>query len=349
MFDGSNNWARVCYSCRSAACAVYFRTDSAYLCAGCDARIHVANLRAPATFLCKEDAASLCTSYDGDIHSANPLVRRHHRTLFGPPAVDNAGCGSAMIGGPTGKTTEDYGFLSLSQDVDDKTIDKEDEDEAASWLLLNPQNNKNNVNNDNHNQNNNYGMLFGGEVVYDYLDRAKYGGDSQFNDQYTVNQQQQHYSVPQKSYGGDSVVPVQDGQGKLILYHQQRQQQQQSHQLNFQLGMEYVNSNTGYAYPATVSHSVSISSMNVRVVPESALSETSISHPRPPKGTIDLVSGPSIQTPPQLTLMDREARILRYRKKKKNRKFEKTIRYASRKVNAETKRRIKGRFVKEQM
>lgn len=128
------------------------------------------------------------------------------------------------------------------------TVNEEDEDEAASWLLLNPpvkKNNKNNFDNDNNDQNNNYGTLFGGEVVDDYLDLAEYGGDSQFNDQYGVNQQQHHYSVPQKSYHGDSVVPVQEGQGKsLILYNQQ--QQQQIHHLNFQLGMDYDNSNTRY-------------------------------------------------------------------------------------------------------
>jgi len=44
--------------------------------------------------------------------------------------------------------------------------------------------------------------------------------------------------------------------------------------------------------------------------------------------------------------MDREARVLRYREKRKNRKFEKTIRYASRKAYAETRPRIKGRFAK---
>lgn len=44
--------------------------------------------------------------------------------------------------------------------------------------------------------------------------------------------------------------------------------------------------------------------------------------------------------------MDRKARVLRYREKRKNRKFEKTIRYASRKAYAETRPRIKGRFAK---
>nr|AAS67378.1 CONSTANS 2 [Solanum lycopersicum] len=309
VFYGSrNNWSRVCDSCRSTACAVYCRADSSFLCAGCDTRMHAANLlasrhkrvwiceaceRSPAAFLCKADAASLCTSCDADIHSASPLACRHHRvpimtilgSLYGPPAVETIGSGSIMIGGPTGEKPEDYGFLSFTQNADDMTVNEEDEDEAASWLLLNPpvkKNNKNNFDNDNNDQNNNYGTLFGGEVVDDYLDLAEYGGDSQFNDQYGVNQQQHHYSVPQKSYHGDSVVPVQEGQGKsLILYNQQ--QQQQIHHLNFQLGME-----------------VPISSMDVSVIPESALSETSNSHLRPPKGNMDLFLGPPIQIPPSL-------------------------------------------------
>ncbi|XP_077245024.1 uncharacterized protein LOC143884991 [Tasmannia lanceolata] len=45
-------------------------------------------------------------------------------------------------------------------------------------------------------------------------------------------------------------------------------------------------------------------------------------------------------------MLEREARVLRYKEKKKNRKFEKQIRYASRKEYAEKRPRIKGRFAK---
>ncbi|KAJ1406466.1 CCT domain [Sesbania bispinosa] len=86
--------------------------------------------------------------------------------------------------------------------------------------------------------------------------------------------------------------------------------------------------------------------MDVGVVPESTMRDVSNSYSRPPKGTIDLFSGPPIQMASHLTPMDREARVLRYREKKKTRKFEKTIRYASRKAYAETRPRIKGRFAK---
>ncbi|KAF8654938.1 hypothetical protein HU200_061368 [Digitaria exilis] len=43
---------------------------------------------------------------------------------------------------------------------------------------------------------------------------------------------------------------------------------------------------------------------------------------------------------------ERVARVQRYREKRKNRRFQKTIRYASRKAYAEARPRIKGRFVK---
>lgn len=44
--------------------------------------------------------------------------------------------------------------------------------------------------------------------------------------------------------------------------------------------------------------------------------------------------------------MEREAKIMRYKEKRKKRKFEKQIRYASRKAYAEMRPRIKGRFAK---
>lgn len=86
--------------------------------------------------------------------------------------------------------------------------------------------------------------------------------------------------------------------------------------------------------------------MDVGVVPESSMIDISIPYPIPPKGTIDMFSSPPVEMPTQLSPMDREARVLRYKEKKKNRKFVKTIRYASRKAYAETRPRIKGRFAK---
>ncbi|CAK9187691.1 unnamed protein product, partial [Ilex paraguariensis] len=42
----------------------------------------------------------------------------------------------------------------------------------------------------------------------------------------------------------------------------------------------------------------------------------------------------------------RSSAVLRYKEKKKARKFEKKVRYASRKARADVRKRVKGRFVK---
>ncbi|KAF0933599.1 hypothetical protein E2562_018842 [Oryza meyeriana var. granulata] len=81
-------------------------------------------------------------------------------------------------------------------------------------------------------------------------------------------------------------------------------------------------------YPEhSMSHS--LSSSEVAVVPD-ALSAVA-----PPMVVVAASKG-----------KEREARLMRYREKRKNRRFDKTIRYASRKAYAETRPRIKGRFAK---
>ncbi|KAA8519242.1 hypothetical protein F0562_013498 [Nyssa sinensis] len=47
-----------------------------------------------------------------------------------------------------------------------------------------------------------------------------------------------------------------------------------------------------------------------------------------------------------LPLASREGAVLRYKEKKKTRKFDKRIRYILRKARADVRKRVKGRFVK---
>ncbi|MFS8011087.1 putative transcription factor C2C2-CO-like family [Helianthus anomalus] len=344
----STTWARVCDTCRSAPCTIYCRPDAAYLCTACDARIHAANKlqssqhervwvceaceQAPAAFICKADAASLCTTCDADIHSANPLARRHHRVpvmpipgaLYGP---QGAGPDPRAVMGLGVGVDSQSGFLS-----NDGGGDEEDESEAASWLLFDGPVVVN-KNSQSQSGGKDSGFLFSGEggEEDEYLEFMEFGSDvqAQCYAANKVNDQKMSYA------DADSVVPV------------QKNHEFQNHK--FQLGVDYegaaAGATGGYGYPQ-LNHSVSVSSMEVGVVPDSTITEASLSHPRPSKGTIDLFSNPPVQVATQLTPMDREARVLRYREKKKTRKFEKTIRYASRKAYAETRPRIKGRFAK---
>lgn len=58
------------------------------------------------------------------------------------------------------------------------------------------------------------------------------------------------------------------------------------------------------------------------------------------------LAGPPI-IPYQITPMNREAKVLRYKEKKKARKYAKKVRYTSRKAYAESRPRVKGRFAKK--
>lgn len=95
-----------------------------------------------------------------------------------------------------------------------------------------------------------------------------------------------------------------------------------------------------------------ISSSDVGIVPDTncnSMSDTSYPSMKQVSGGgggATATTGNQVNPATQLSGMDREARVLRYREKRKNRKFEKTIRYASRKAYAETRPRIKGRFAK---
>lgn len=81
-------------------------------------------------------------------------------------------------------------------------------------------------------------------------------------------------------------------------------------------------------------------------MPDTTITDISNSHLLASNGTLNLVSVPTPQTHHDLSALDREARVMRYKEKKRMRKFEKSIRYASRKAYAEARPRIKGRFAK---
>ncbi|KAK6947067.1 CCT domain, partial [Dillenia turbinata] len=59
-------------------------------------------------------------------------------------------------------------------------------------------------------------------------------------------------------------------------------------------------------------------------------------------------AGPAAQTKADIELLakNRGNAMLRYKEKKKTRRYDKHIRYESRKAKADTRKRVKGRFVK---
>nr|AIP90438.1 HD1 [Oryza rufipogon] len=349
-------WARPCDGCRAAPSVVYCRADAAYLCASCDARVHAANRvasrhervrvceaceRAPAALACRADAAALCVACDVQVHSANPLARRHQRVPVAPlPAI----------------TIPATSVLAEAV-VATATVLGDKDEEVDSWLLLskdsdnnnNNNNNKDNDNNDNNNSNSsNNGMYFG--EVDEYFDLVGYNSyydnriENNQDQQYGMHEQQeqqQQQQEMQKEFaekeGSECVVPSQ-----ITMLSEQQ------HSGYGVVGADQAASMTAgvSAYTDSISNSISFSSMEAGIVPDSTVIDMPNSSILTPAGAINLFSGPSLQMSLHFSSMDREARVLRYREKKKARKFEKTIRYETRKAYAEARPRIKGRFAK---
>ncbi|CAN1837140.1 Zinc finger protein CONSTANS-LIKE 5 [Linum perenne] len=334
--------AKRCDGCKTAAAATFCGADSAYLCLQCDGRIHREKQstrvwmcevceQAPAAVTCKADAAALCVTCDLDIHSANPVAHRHERVpiepFFESPADHRAYANpknenraySVSVGGGGGEvdgiswTFPGSGFPQLNQ--------KREEMQRKDQLF--------------------------GEM--DELLEFEYGDllEGRFQ--------------PSYSYGGsDGVVPVQSKQVSVqptpaVVGHHQFVMGgcENGIGLEFDFSRSKLSS---FSYPAqsSLSNSVSSSSHDAGVVPDgicsnnnnnnnnNSISEISFSFEH--NNSISCPQAPAASA--KQRGMDREARVMRYREKRKNRKFEKTIRYASRKAYAETRPRIKGRFAK---
>ncbi|TVU11660.1 hypothetical protein EJB05_45257, partial [Eragrostis curvula] len=331
--EGSCPWARPCYGCRSAPSVVYCRADAAYLCASCDTRVHAANRvasrhervrvceaceRMPAVLVCRADAAALCAICDAQVHSANPLAGRHQRVPVLP--LPAAPVPAASV---------------LAEAAAATTAVGEKEEEVDSWLLLSKDSDNNNGGSNNNNISGNNNMYFA--EVDEYFDLVGYNSycDNHINnnpEQYGMQEQQeqQQQQLVQKEFedneGSEFVVPSQ-----VAMANEQQQN---------------CYGDVGEEQAASTTAGISFSSMEVGIVPDNMaadmINHSILTH----AGANNLFSDSSLQMPLHFSTMEREARVLRYREKKKNRKFDKTIRYATRKTYAEARPRIKGRFAK---
>ncbi|PNT69480.1 zinc finger protein HD1 [Brachypodium distachyon] len=318
-------WARPCDGCHATPSMVYCRVDAAYLCASCDAQVHSANRvasrhervrvceiceSAPAVLACRADAAALCTTCDAQVHSANPIAQRHQRV---PVLPLSAVAISAASGFAEVRAATIHG-------------DKEEGEEVDSWLLLRRNSDDNNCSN----SIDRYFNLVGYNPYYDNATCNPGPGE-----QYRLQEQQVQNRYREKE-GSECVVPSQ-----IVMASEE---QESGYRI---IGTEQAAFMTVGAstYTASISNSISFSSMEVGIVPDNTRPDISKTNILTTSGAMEL-SVHSVQMPVHFSSMDREARVLRYKEKKQARKFQKTIRYATRKAYAEARPRVKGRFAK---
>nr|AEP02793.1 heading day 1 [Oryza sativa] len=369
--------AYLCASCDArvhAANRVASRHERVRVCEACE--------QAPAALACRADAAALCVACDVQVHSANPLARRHQRVPVAPlPAITipaTSVLAEAVVATATvlgGKDEEVDSWIILSKDSNNNNnnnnsnssnngmyfgevdeyfdlvrynsyYDNNNNDNSNSNSSNNDNDNDNDNNNNSNNSNN--GMYFG--EVDEYFDLVGYNSyydnriENNQDQQYGMHEQQeqqQQQQEMQKEFaekeGSECVVPSQ-----ITMLSEQQ------HSGYGVVGADQAASMTAgvSAYTDSISNSISFSSMEAGIVPDSTVIDMPNSRILTPAGAINLFSGPSLQMSLHFSSMDREARVLRYREKKKARKFEKTIRYETRKAYAEARPRIKGRFAK---
>ncbi|GJM97808.1 hypothetical protein PR202_ga14763 [Eleusine coracana subsp. coracana] len=323
---------RRCVACEAAPAAVHCRTcggGGAFLCSSCDARPGHAGAghervwlcevceMAPAAVKCKADAAVLCAACDADIHEANPLARRHTRVPIAPIG-SAAAVESMLFGGDQ---------AAAGEEEHNKALSEQDHHHHHHHAL--------NLNVEATNKEMKLDYLFSDLDPYlnvelprfQHADSVVPSGVAAVELDFTggIGVKQSSYSSYTAAHSFDlahsgsssevGVVPdalcVGGGHGSFELDFTRPKPQQ-----------------TYMPYTATPPSGHSMSSVDAaEAVPADQRGETA-AVPRPVTGE------------------GREARLMRYREKRKNRRFEKTIRYASRKAYAETRPRIKGRFAK---
>ncbi|XP_042472669.1 zinc finger protein CONSTANS-LIKE 3-like [Zingiber officinale] len=296
---------RRCDACKSAAAALYCGAHAAYLCGGCDARVHGGTEafaggrrhervwicevceQAPAAVTCKADAAALCVACDADIHCANPLARRHDRAPL-LPFLEPLKPYSAVAA-----------FLINEEEAATDAAAK-----AESFLLSSRP------------------KQIGAVPELNYTDYLLSDVDSCLGMEYAA-------SIEAQIHQTDSVVPFLSKHAGVIESRPPPSFLQPDASVELDRGQ----SNPSYSSYITRSMSHSVSSSETGVVPDGSVSG----------GTAPDFANAYTRVAART---DREARVMRYREKRKSRRFEKMIRYASRKAYAESRPRIKGRFAK---
>ncbi|KAM3703344.1 hypothetical protein ACJW30_04G089400 [Castanea mollissima] len=257
---------------------------------------------------CQTDSAYLCFSCDECIHAANPHALQHHRVLV---------C-SECENAPAAFTFKaDAASLCISCNVEihsPNAIACRHNRVPVSPLT---------------------GLVYASSNTYYHCELPLPALTFDYQDEYS---QQQSYGAHKGKNISDIIVPVPSVEARKI--------QQEEEQHNISLNGEYDNSRGAFINTPSSSQSVALSFMSDGISPKETTSELSCSYTRFQSGTTELLQNTSRVMPLQFNLTNREAKVLKYREKRKARKFEKKIRYASRKAYAETQPRVKGRFAR---
>lgn len=371
--------ASSCVVCQAPG-VVYCENDSAFLCSGCDVKVHTANPLAQrhvrvrvcelccgkaSVVFCKQDSAFLCADCNHQVHSNNPLAARHEivsakdATVISMDASKKGGfddlftapCDSVCYSEHAGSAcvpevsdsfaatnTQMHAAVPPAVDLPQAQVLNKDSLVKSLWSK----------------------ELEGFELDNSWLDRLDMGfdfsdilDDSPADGLVPVLPDHEVPSGPADPQGSALLQSIYDdlqvpslpdtlpSAAALVADFQSAPKQQQLQmQHSFQQQQQQV------MMPQMVREMPAPAAV-VPVAPPSTLRMLSSSSEGAGAYSSHRSSHNEMAMAPSDNLT-RAERVARYREKRKRRKFEKTIRYASRKAYAEVRPRIKGRFAKRE-
>ncbi|EXC34703.1 Zinc finger protein CONSTANS-LIKE 13 [Morus notabilis] len=355
---------RLCDYCDDTTAVLYCRADSAKLCFSCDREVHGTNQLfakharsqlcdacddAPASIFCTAESSVLCQNCDWERHNDTVSVVHHRRPLEGFNGCPSVTELLAILGFEDVDKkglfwAEENGFFDRSSDLlmwdvpsvvglDDLIVSDSSRSFQAMGIPPLPKNR--NAVCGQHKE----------EILSQLRELAKKEPDSS-----------NYENVDLESLlGFEAIVPDPVQPGKMCVGSHCEAEEEP---------------NTFSAFEArTCQWCINCSSENVHqdVVPQTSstsrlqescrdsekhsdmmgdsVSHANDAHNQHPVDSNALPDFPKT-FPCELTSQERETAISRYKEKRKTRRYEKRIRYESRKVRAESRTRIKGRFAK---
>ncbi|KAF2568425.1 hypothetical protein F2Q68_00027435 [Brassica cretica] len=277
---------------------------------------------AAATLFCRADAAFLCGECDGKIHSANKLASRHERVWLcqvceQSPAHVTCKADAAALCVTCDRDIHSANPLSRRHERVPVTpfYDAPSAQGGSSSAAKSASSSANFLNTEDADVSMEAAcwLLPNSSVKEGVVEIPNLFTDLDYSA--VVDPKME---ASENSSGNDGVVPVQT---KALFLSEDY--------FSFDISASKTTFPHGFS---CINQTVSSTSLDVPLVPEG--------------GAVAEISRTAATPAVQLSPAEREARVLRYKEKRKNRKFEKTIRYASRKAYAEVRPRIKGRFAK---
>ncbi|KAF5771846.1 putative transcription factor C2C2-CO-like family [Helianthus annuus] len=352
-----------CDYCREARSMVYCRSDEAYLCLSCDRNVHSANALSkrhsrtlvcdkcntqPAFVRCVEEKLSLCQNCDWEGHnrpnSASTSHSRHTLNCYKgcPSAADLSSIWSFMCDPPPvidSTCEQEMGLMSIADNKNGQNLSLSTENNNLQNVIQQP-----------NPKDSSTFKVSDTKGVEQFIDDGFYDDFNMDEVDLSIEKYEVLFGV-----GSNDLENLFAQDGINSLFGTKDASVAES---SCQGGYAAKESSTGNGVQPTCSNAASVDSIrSCKTEPNlcygNPLSNISFSSLTGESNAGDYQDcGASFmgEPPPAHDSAtpsgSRNDAVLRYKEKKKTRKFEKTVRYVTRKERADVRKRVKGRFVK---